>query len=337
MPILWIVGKSSRNLLLIINFKLPVLFLSLIKSLGHRTELLLGVKKGVLVICSLFFVISAIAGEKIYLWQGTSVSNKSVTLEVFLPDRVSSEKTPAVIVCPGGSYSWHDYETEGTGVAKWLCNNGIAAFVLNYRVQGVFNFITHARLIVPGHHHPHMLQDGQRAIQYVREHAEQYGIDINRVGAMGFSAGGHHLLPARDPLFQTAGQSAEQSGGLAQQDRDVHPPIFHRARFHLCLRDQPAALHTGEFHSLCKEPGRVLDLSVFPRAGYRTAARSPDHQAAAQLDPFRNDQRLCPLRDQPRQHKKPSALCPCAAQCADPGHHLPGNDLLRHCRRQHHH
>ena len=194
MPIQWIVRKSSRNLLLITNFKLPVLFLSLIKSLGHRAEFLFGAKKEILVIYSLFFVISAVAGEKIRLWQGTSVSNKSVTLEVFLPDRVPAEKIPAIIICPGGSYSWHDYETEGTGVAKWLCNNGIAAFVLNYRVQGVFNFITHARLIVPGHHHPHMLQDGQRAIQYVREHAEQYGIDINRVGAMGFSAGGHLVM-----------------------------------------------------------------------------------------------------------------------------------------------
>ena len=92
-----------------------------------------------------FISIAAFATEPrniIHLWEGTSVNNKSVTLEVFLPDSVA-DKTPAMIVCPGGSYSWHDYEVEGTDVAKWLSKNGIAAFVLNYRVQGVFNFITH--------------------------------------------------------------------------------------------------------------------------------------------------------------------------------------------------
>ena len=144
-----------------------------------------------------FISIAAYATEPrniIHLWKGTSVDNKSVTLEVFLPENAKAYKTPAMIVCPGGSYSWHDYKTEGTDVAKWLCSNGIAAFVLKYRVQGVFNFVTHARLIVPGHHHPHMLQDGQRAIQYVREHADEYNIDINKVGAIGFSAGGHLVM-----------------------------------------------------------------------------------------------------------------------------------------------
>ena len=149
---------------------------------------------------ALFFCLlpfAAFAAEPcniIHLWEGTSVGNKSVTLEVFLPDSVSAEKTPAMIVCPGGSYSWHDYEVEGIDVARWLSSNGIAAFVLKYRVQGVFNFITHARLIVSGNHHPHMLQDGQRAIQYVREHADEYNIDINKVGAIGFSAGGHLVM-----------------------------------------------------------------------------------------------------------------------------------------------
>ena len=144
-----------------------------------------------------FISIAAFAtgpGNIIHLWEGTSVNNKSVTLEIFLPENTNAGKTPAMIVCPGGSYSWHDYEVEGTDVARWLCSNGIAAFVLKYRVQGVFNFITHARLIVPGNHHPHMLQDGQRAIQYVREHVDEYNIDINRVGAMGFSAGGHLVM-----------------------------------------------------------------------------------------------------------------------------------------------
>lgn len=138
---------------------------------------------------SIIFDIHA-ENKKIAIWDGSSIKSNCITLETFLPNNTSNT-TPAVIVCPGGSYSWHSYETEGTEVAKWLNSNGIAAFVLKYRVQGVFFYITHMRLIFHGHQHPEMLQDGQRAIQYIREHAKEFNIDANKLGVMGFSAGGH--------------------------------------------------------------------------------------------------------------------------------------------------
>ena len=101
---------------------------------------------------------------------------------------------PAVIVCPGGSYSWLDMKTEGREVAQWLQANGISAFVLKYRVQGIVPYITHSRLLFKGHQYPDALYDLQRAIQYVREHATEYNINPNKVGVMGFSAGGHLAL-----------------------------------------------------------------------------------------------------------------------------------------------
>lgn len=94
----------------------------------------------------------------------------------------------------GGSYSWHDYDCEGVDVAQWLQKEGIAAFVLKYRVQGIFQFITHSRAIFGEHKHPDMISDLQRAIQVVRENADSYGINPDRVGAMGFSAGGHLVM-----------------------------------------------------------------------------------------------------------------------------------------------
>ena len=97
----------------------------------------------------------------------------------------------AVIVCPGGSYSWLDMSTEGHTVARWLQANGIAAFVLKYRVQGVPAFITHARLLVRGHRHPDQIADLQEAILTLRLQAEAYGLPADRIGVMGFSAGGH--------------------------------------------------------------------------------------------------------------------------------------------------
>lgn len=98
---------------------------------------------------------------------------------------------PAVIVCPGGSYSWLDMQTEGHHVAQWLQQEGISAFVLRYRVQGGFAFATGIRHLIRGHHYPDALHDLQSAILHVRRHARELGIDPDRLGVMGFSAGGH--------------------------------------------------------------------------------------------------------------------------------------------------
>lgn len=117
-------------------------------------------------------------------------------LKAFIPEH--GNNMTAVIVCPGGSYSWLDYRTEGKGVVKWLNANGIAAFVLKYPVQGKFQYVTHSRLIFGGHKHPDMINSLQDAIRYVREHASEYNINPNRVGAMGFSAGGHLVMSAAE-------------------------------------------------------------------------------------------------------------------------------------------
>jgi acetyl esterase/lipase len=84
----------------------------------------------------------------------------------------------AVVVAPGGSYGMLANNHEGRQVANWLNSLGVTAFVLKYRLG-------------PRYHHPVELGDAQRAIRYVRVQAAQYGIRPDRVGMMGFSAGGH--------------------------------------------------------------------------------------------------------------------------------------------------
>lgn len=84
----------------------------------------------------------------------------------------------AVIVAPGGGYLHLSMEKEGTDVARWLNSLGISAFVLKYRLG-------------PKYHHPIELGDAQRAIRMVRSRAEEYHVLPNRIGMMGFSAGGH--------------------------------------------------------------------------------------------------------------------------------------------------
>lgn len=133
--------------------------------------------------------------EAFNIWEGTSC-NAKVKLTPYLAE---GDNNIACIVCPGGSYFWLDKETEGIGVAQWLQSQGISAFVLEYRVGGIPAFITHYRLVARGHRYPDMLQDVQRAIELVREDADKYHIDPNKLGVMGFSAGGH--LSAMAGLF----------------------------------------------------------------------------------------------------------------------------------------
>lgn len=103
------------------------------------------------------------------------------TLTVYLP---AKEKTngAAVIICPGGGYGILAFDMEGTAVAKKFNEWGIAAFVLKYRIPN-------DKWMLQKETGP--LQDAQRAIQLVRENSTKWNIDTNRIGIMGFSAGGH--------------------------------------------------------------------------------------------------------------------------------------------------
>src|SRR5205085_5120208 len=84
----------------------------------------------------------------------------------------------AVVICPGGGYGFLAVDHEGKQVAEWLNSLGVTAFMLKYR-------------IAPRYKHPAPLDDAQRAIRTVRARAEEFNIDPQRVGVLGFSAGGH--------------------------------------------------------------------------------------------------------------------------------------------------
>lgn len=122
----------------------------------------------------------------------TDISEPSFTVY-----KVAADKpTPAVIICPGGGYGILAYDKEGTEVAAWLNSLGITGIVLKYRVpnnqEGAF-------------------QDIQRTIRIVRQRSTEWNIARDRVGAMGFSAGGHlaarlstHTGPATYPRLDDA-------------------------------------------------------------------------------------------------------------------------------------
>jgi len=112
-----------------------------------------------------------------------------------------------VIVCPGGGYSGLSMDKEGDQIARWLNSLGVTAFVLKYRLG-------------PKYHHPVELGDAQRAIRTVRSKASEYRLLPDRIGIMGFSAGGH--------LASTAGTHFDAGEAAASDtiDRSSSRPDF---------------------------------------------------------------------------------------------------------------
>ena len=107
---------------------------------------------------------------------GTEETDKP-TLTVFQPPADKANGT-AVVICPGGGYGHLAKDHEGKQVAEWFNARGVTAFMLLYR-------------LAPRYRHPAPLQDAQRAIRTVRAQAKEWNINPDRVGILGFSAGGH--------------------------------------------------------------------------------------------------------------------------------------------------
>lgn len=132
--------------------------------------------------------------DTLRLWTGPEVPGGSeVVMYRYQPEEPNGV---GVIVCPGGSYYWLDVKGEGLEVAEWLSSNGFTAFVLLYRTAGFGAYFWHYRYLSRGNRHPDMITDAQRALQLVWENAEEYAVDRDRIGMMGFSAGGHLVMSA---------------------------------------------------------------------------------------------------------------------------------------------
>lgn len=103
------------------------------------------------------------------------------SIEVYLPSKRLANGR-AIVICPGGGYGYLSYDWEGTDFAKWLNSKGIAGIVLKYRLPD-------SKSVKESFKAP--LQDLQRAMRIVRANSEEWNIEKNKVGVMGFSAGGH--------------------------------------------------------------------------------------------------------------------------------------------------
>jgi len=115
------------------------------------------------------------------------------SLKIYLPAEQIATGA-AVIICPGGGYGMESFKLEGIKIAEAFLQKGIAAFVLKYRLPSDSTMID--KSIGP-------LQDAQQALKIVQQRAEEWHLDTEKIGIMGFSAGGH--------LASTAGTHFEKS------------------------------------------------------------------------------------------------------------------------------
>jgi len=142
-----------------------------------------------------------------------SVVNPSLTM---YPAPEAKATGTAVVICPGGAYWGMAVKHEGSQVAKWLNSLGITAFVLKYRLPD--DSIMANKTIGP-------MQDGQRAIRIVRSHAKEWGINPDKIGIMGFSAGGHLASTLSTHFNEKVYQSEDSTSARPDFSLLIYPVI----------------------------------------------------------------------------------------------------------------
>ncbi len=169
------------------------------------------------------------------------------TLTVFLPSDGKPGRT-AIIICPGGGYGSLVIDREGYTVAKSFVEKGVVAFVLKYRLPD--KKIMSNTALGP-------LQDAQEAIKQIHLLADKYKIDTNKIGMMGFSAGGH--------LVSTAGTHFKNASSRPAFMILVYPVISF----------QPGLVHEGSMRNLLGAESSELKRNYFSNELQVTKATPP--------------------------------------------------------------
>jgi acetyl esterase/lipase len=173
-----------------------------------------------LFIVSLSLLGSVLSQTPIRLWEAdapNAAGSEPVDIPTLTPYPAPKDKATgaAVIVCPGGGYRALSDIKEGSAVAEWLNSIGITAFVLKYRLG-------------PKYGQPNQLLDAARAIRTVRSRAGEWEIDTNRIGILGFSAGGHlasTLATHFDAGHQNAAESMERFSSRPDLQVLIYPVV----------------------------------------------------------------------------------------------------------------
>jgi len=180
------------------------------------------------------------------------ISNVHAPTLTYFPAPPAISVGTAVVICPGGGYVRLAFDKEGTDVAKRLNAIGISAFVLKYRLTE--------------YGHPAPLQDVLRSIRLIRSRSEEFGIRADRIGVMGFSAGGHVAASAATLFDAPEGRTG------SQLDRTSARPDFAALIYPVITMKDPF-VHKGSRENLLgKAPSstRIDELSMEMRVTSNT-------------------------------------------------------------------
>lgn len=212
------------------------------------------------------------------------VYNVSIpTLTVYSPSPDKANGT-ALVICPGGSFVWLAIDLEGTNVANWLVEKGITCFILKYRLVHSFTTDPVKEFRINGsklESDPETAKiismakaDGLAAIQYLRKHANDFHIAPNKVGIIGFSAGG---TVAASSLYN---ESREARPDFAATIYPYFPSSMHGAvpkdappLFIAAANDDKLAPHSIDLYSQWTISKLDVELHMFDRGGHGFSTR----------------------------------------------------------------
>ena len=202
------------------------------------------------------------------------------TITVYKAKGAGSAPGPAIVVFPGGGYNILAIDLEGTEVCDWLTGAGVNCVLLKYRVPGTGPYPKSSAA----------LQDAQRAMGLVRQHAAEWGIDPHRVGVLGFSAGGHlsaaisNIYDKRlyEPLDDADKLSCRPDfsvvvypGYLANADQnfapnpEIHPTTNTPPTFVVQAEDDPVHVENAVVYYMQLKSAKVpAELHVYAQGGH---------------------------------------------------------------------
>ncbi|MFT2007624.1 alpha/beta hydrolase [Pontibacter sp. 13R65] len=184
------------------------------------------------------------------------ISNvRKPTLTVFLPEKGKANGT-AVVICPGGGYARLASGHEGYDVAKKFNEQGIAAFVLKYRLPDAT--ITSNPELAP-------LQDAQQALLVVRKRAKEWNVNPQKVGIMGFSAGGH--------LASTAGTHLQKVTVPNPENINLRPDFM--MLIYPVISGDPEIAHLGSYQNLLGKEAAEAKIKEYSNEQQVTAQTPP--------------------------------------------------------------
>jgi acetyl esterase/lipase len=194
------------------------------------------------------------------------------TLLVFLPEASAANGT-GVVVCPGGGFRFLAIDYEGTDVARWLNSLGVAAFVLKYRVRQTGDPNEKAETAQRTEQAKVFgAADTAQAMRVVRAHAAEWGVAPDRIGIMGFSAGGYMSAALALKHDKDTRPAFAAPIYLAAPD-DLTPPADAPPLFLLQAADDKMVDNSIRMYTAWKSANIPVELHIYARGGHGFAGR----------------------------------------------------------------